>query len=301
MARIRTVKPQFFRHEHLFDSEIETGLPLRVAFIGLWTICDREGRFEWRPRSMKMDVLPYDDVSFPCVLDELMRRGFIVKYEVEGKEYGCIPSWGLHQVINGRERHSLIPDMSEGIVIEPESTREPRVTHASPTRHVHAHGEGKGREGKRKGREGEQEHACLTTHDQNDVCKVSEAMSIYNEAAQRVGWPQAQRETPARKSSISARFKEAGGIEGWRIAVQKASQSGFLTGRSSGSVKFFSIDWMSKQSNFTKIMEGNYDDKNSSSNPPRDPRQVAADNAYEERVAFASRNRSPSSGDIDFG
>jgi hypothetical protein len=34
MARIRTIKPEFFRHGGLFDAEIETGLPLRVAFAG---------------------------------------------------------------------------------------------------------------------------------------------------------------------------------------------------------------------------------------------------------------------------
>jgi hypothetical protein len=45
MGRIRTIKPEFFSHEALFDGERETGLPLRLAFIGLLCQCDREGRF----------------------------------------------------------------------------------------------------------------------------------------------------------------------------------------------------------------------------------------------------------------
>ena len=45
MARIRTIKPEFFRHEGLYELEQETGFAIRVAFAGLWTACDREGRF----------------------------------------------------------------------------------------------------------------------------------------------------------------------------------------------------------------------------------------------------------------
>ena len=58
--RIRTVKPEFFQHEGLFDLEQFSGLPIRVAFAGLWTCCDREGRFKWRSRQLKTDILPYD-------------------------------------------------------------------------------------------------------------------------------------------------------------------------------------------------------------------------------------------------
>ena len=58
MARIRTIKPEFFRHEALFEAEQATGLPLRVAYAGLFTAADREGRFKWSPRSLKLDCLP---------------------------------------------------------------------------------------------------------------------------------------------------------------------------------------------------------------------------------------------------
>ena len=32
MARIRTIKPDFFRHYDLYQAEKETGLPVRLAF-----------------------------------------------------------------------------------------------------------------------------------------------------------------------------------------------------------------------------------------------------------------------------
>lgn len=141
MARIRTIKPEFFRHEGLFAGEKESGLPLRVAFAGLWTAADREGRFEWRPRNLKLDCLPYDDVDFAMVLDELAKRGFIVKYKVGLGVYGMIPGWRDHQVVNNRELSSTIPSISEGIDITSELTRAPRVPHACPTRHGNCKGE----------------------------------------------------------------------------------------------------------------------------------------------------------------
>jgi hypothetical protein len=68
MARIRTIKPEFFRHADLYEAEKETGLPLRLAFAGLWTAADREGRFKWRPRELKLDCLPHDEVDFHACL-----------------------------------------------------------------------------------------------------------------------------------------------------------------------------------------------------------------------------------------
>jgi hypothetical protein len=155
MARIRTIKPEFFKHEGLYDAERETGLPLRVAFAGIWTQCDREGRFAWRPRQLKTDVLPYDDVDFSRVLDALTTRGFIVRYASPEGDFGCVPSWSRHQVLNNREKASDIPPPTTQAIeaaAKPDAcaTREPRVPDATlqlPS----------GREGERKGKEGERE------------------------------------------------------------------------------------------------------------------------------------------------
>jgi hypothetical protein len=146
MGRIRTVKPELFKHGELFDAEQESGLPLRLAFIALFTCCDREGRFKWRPRELKVDCLPHDTVDFSRVLDALATRGFVVRYaDTAGVEYGCIPSFGRHQVINNREKDSELPSPTGTGVV----TREARVDHATTTRT-----QGKGREGKGREQEG---------------------------------------------------------------------------------------------------------------------------------------------------
>jgi hypothetical protein len=163
MPRIRTIKPEFFKHEKLFDAEKQTGLPIRLAFIGLWTLADREGRFCWRPRQLKVEIFPYDEISsFEDILDALQVFGFIKKYEFEKEFYGFIPSWHKHQRVNNRESLSTLPSPELGIILS-SSTREPHITHACSTDDSrplnslkHAEGERKGRErnmeGERKGK-----------------------------------------------------------------------------------------------------------------------------------------------------
>jgi hypothetical protein len=109
MGRLRTIKPEFFQHERLFEAEQQTGLPLRLAFIGLWTQADREGRFEWRPLRLKTNVLPWDSVDFAAVLDALAAAGFVVKYAAGEKIVGAIPSWHKHQRPHSNESPSPWP------------------------------------------------------------------------------------------------------------------------------------------------------------------------------------------------
>ncbi len=106
MGKIRTVKPELFRHERLFEAEQQSGFPLRLIFIGLFTVVDAEGRFRWRSRQLKLDILPYDEINFESALLALLEFGFIKKYVYQNELYGCIPTWRKHQSINQREPQS---------------------------------------------------------------------------------------------------------------------------------------------------------------------------------------------------
>ena len=131
MARIRTIKPEFFTSD-----DIVSMTPLaRLFYVSLWCEADREGRLEWKPRTLKLRYLPGDNCNIEELANELIEGGLIVLYEVDGKEYAEILSFKKHQVINNRESESKIPS---------------RVTHASPTRESGVLAEGKGKEGKGK-------------------------------------------------------------------------------------------------------------------------------------------------------
>jgi hypothetical protein len=74
---MRMIKPEFFVHEVIAEAEHKTGLPLRLAYIGIWTQADRQGRFEWRPQRLKIAILPYHQIDFAKVIDTLAEYGFI--------------------------------------------------------------------------------------------------------------------------------------------------------------------------------------------------------------------------------
>lgn len=161
MPRIRTIKPEIGVHEKLFDLEQEIGLPIRFVWAVLPCHCDREGRFEWRPRKLGVQILPYDQIDFSRVLDALLTRGFVVKYRVVDTWYGVIPTFTKHQVINNREKQSSIPSHEQADEIidyknqedsNATNTRKSHVTDALGTRDQSCKEEGKGREG--KGKEG---------------------------------------------------------------------------------------------------------------------------------------------------
>lgn len=129
MARIRTIKPEFFTSE-----DIVSLTPLaRLFYVSLWCEADREGRLEWKPKTFKLRYLPGDDCSVDALGQELIDIGLVRLYEVDGKVYAEIPSFTKHQIINNRESESQIPA---------------RVHHASTTRKPRVLAEGKGREGK---------------------------------------------------------------------------------------------------------------------------------------------------------
>lgn len=161
-GRIRTVKPEALKDEELWDLEVTTGLPLFRGYQGLWMYADREGRFEWRPRPLKSDILPYWEGDFAAVLEALASRGFIIKYTVDGRQYGLVPTLAKHQRFDHREPPSELPapplDVDQPPPSAPEQPEEPPTStpgHA-PTLPGRARVEGKGRErnGKGIGREG---------------------------------------------------------------------------------------------------------------------------------------------------
>jgi hypothetical protein len=106
MARARNIKPAFFRSADL------AGLPFeaRLLFIGLWTLADRAGRMEDRPKQIKMEVFPADDVDVDAQLDALAGIGMIERYVVDGVRYLCVPSFHKHQNPHHAEKDSVIPD-----------------------------------------------------------------------------------------------------------------------------------------------------------------------------------------------
>ena len=84
--------PEIIRDNHLFQLEVETHLPLRLALLGLACCADRAGRFQWNPAELKRHALPYETVDFDRVMQLLVNKGFLLRYPYQGVFYGAIAS-----------------------------------------------------------------------------------------------------------------------------------------------------------------------------------------------------------------
>ncbi|MDC0760591.1 DnaD domain protein [Brevibacillus sp. AG] len=110
MARARNIKPGFFKNEDLSDLSPHT----RLLFIGLWCLADREGFLEDRPKRIKGELFPYENVEVDQCLQELHHAGFIIRYEVDGERFISIPKFKDHQNPHHREAASKIPKPEVG-------------------------------------------------------------------------------------------------------------------------------------------------------------------------------------------
>lgn len=138
MARIRTIKPEFFTSEDIVSMS-----PLaRLLYIALWCEADKEGRMAWKPKTFKMRYLPGDGCDIDALCAEIVDSGMVVLY---GDGYAYIPAFSAHQHINPRESASQLPEPKES---DASTTRQPRVNHATVTPSIRDSDAQVGREGK---------------------------------------------------------------------------------------------------------------------------------------------------------
>lgn len=99
MARIRTVKPDFFDDEKLATISRDA----RLLFIGLLVCSDDYGVVKGHPVWLKSKIFPYDDLSQICFndfLSEIESIGIIKPFVAHGEKYYFIKNFQKHQVIN---------------------------------------------------------------------------------------------------------------------------------------------------------------------------------------------------------
>lgn len=111
MPRTRDLKPGFFTNAGIAELNPLT----RLFFQGLWIHADREGRLEYKPKALKVQILPYDNVEIGELIDELLNardesgHNFIKLYEVDGSKYIEICNFTNHQNIHPKEVDSKLP------------------------------------------------------------------------------------------------------------------------------------------------------------------------------------------------
>jgi hypothetical protein len=136
MARIRTIKPEFWTD----DTVTECSLSTRLLFIGIWNFADDAGNLDRSAKQIKARVFPVDAIDCEPLIQELLNHGLLTEYSVSNKKYLHIPGFATHQVIN-RPSKPVVPPPSDSLHVQGALT-EPSVSPPS------------GREGKGKERNG---------------------------------------------------------------------------------------------------------------------------------------------------
>ena len=117
MARIRSIKPEFWSSEQITECSVNA----RLMFIGMWNFSDDSGRKVASTKRLKMEVFPGDKCNCTDVrqwMDELIAHGLVMEYESQGQRYWQVTGW-KHQKIS-HPQPSAIPDpFSEGSVNVP--------------------------------------------------------------------------------------------------------------------------------------------------------------------------------------
>lgn len=93
MARIRTIKPEFWTDERIG----ECSFIARLFFIATWNFADDHGGLERSPKQLKAQAFPYDNIDCEPLIKELLHAGVLIEYEVGGKKYLHIKGFRKHQ------------------------------------------------------------------------------------------------------------------------------------------------------------------------------------------------------------
>lgn len=137
MARIRSVKPEFWVSEQVGDCSPTA----RLTFVGLWNFCDDQGVHPAKPKTLKAELFPMDDITSQQVdawVSELIEAGLVREFEApeDGERYWHVTGWERHQRIEKPSfKHPAPPALDSATVRRSRSSsaRRPLVAEESPT------------------------------------------------------------------------------------------------------------------------------------------------------------------------
>lgn len=225
-----------------------------VFFYRLIVVCDDFGLMDGRPAILKARCYPLKSIDIKSIqanLAKLESIGLIRMYEVEGKPYLQLTNWAKHQQIRAKRAKFPTPNDARAINCNqlladaPVIQSNPIQSNPNPINPLVV--------------------SELTP------CPHQEIISLFAEHLPEL--PQVRKWEGNRATQLKARwvwvlkdlkekskpFDKEAGIDFFRRMFCYIRKSDFLMGRSGGFS--CSLPWIVKDENFTKIIEGNYENK----------------------------------------
>lgn len=243
MSRARNLKPAFFKNEQLAELPFE----YRLLFEGLWCLADRCGRLEDRPKRIKAEVFPYDDVDTDKGLSELQRVGMILRYSVNETAYIQILTFEKHQNPHCKEADSTIPAPCLHSASTGNTGTSPAdslfLDSLNPIQAANA--------------------ALSAGEVPADPCPHSAIVAAYHEILPEL--PMVRTWDADRQKLLRARWREGTerqSLNWWRDFFEYVRRCPFLLGQvQSGDRDPFlaDLEWLIRPKNFRKVIEGKYE------------------------------------------
>lgn len=140
-----------------------------------------------------------------------------------------------------------------------------------------------------------QEKAIIAREETGGVS--DQAFAEWNALASELGLPQAQFLTAERRQKLRARLAECGGLDGWRAALNKIRGSPHCRGENDRGWRA-NLDFVLQRKSFTKLMEGNYDERPAAGIRPNSGSRAQNDDILDAIVAEARRRENGGGGGV---
>lgn len=280
MARIRTIKPEFWTSSQVMS----VSRSARLLFIGMFSFSDDGGNQPANTKTIKAQVFPGDDLSeleINAMVSELIEVGLIEVYEVDYRWYWNIPTWKKHQRID--QATYRYPNPS-GVIDQNPNRRRGGSSNAQQVFGEHSQNApqvfdaGKERNGMdRKGEEVTDSIESVVNQASPALpgCPHGKILELY--AKHLPEMPQPRSWDGQRAKDMRSRWRwvltakdtstgkqwadsEEAALKIFEAIFMLVARSDFLSGRS-GKWGGADIGWLMKATNFNKVLEGNYDNR----------------------------------------
>lgn len=263
MARIRSVKPEFWTSEQITECSPNA----RLLFIGLWSFSDDSGIHKASLKRLKMEVFPSDDFTaeiMGLLVGELISAALIQQYDVDGHGYWRVTGWTKHQRIDQPTYRHPLPDGSVPASVQRRSPdkESPNVRRMIDERSARERSGEERIEKKSPVGDSSTTVARVVDPSGQDSCPHEQIIALYHELLPTLrhvrDWTPARRRLLRTRWRTNAKYRS---LDWWREFFQYVGTCGFLLGRSTGNgVRAFEADleWLIRPTNFVKVIEGRY-------------------------------------------
>ena len=291
MARARNIKPSFFKNELLAEMDAFD----RLLFVGLWCLADREGRIEDRPKRIKMELFPCDGYDVDAGLRNLEKHGFVSRYQAGEVAVVSVTNFHKHQTPHGTEKDSELPDENGELTVH-ERINNGYVSGKKRTNNVNLQASnGQLPLDNSAGTVNPPGHNALNPDSLNPdslieakassssakpdalpPCPHAELIDLFGQHLPMLPQPKVEAWSGARAKALQTRWRwvlTAKKRDGTRYATNRnealawfsryfnfVARSDFLSGRD-GKWTGCDLGWLANETNFAKVIQGNYDNR----------------------------------------